>query len=253
MGVLMKKLYCGLLVLMCTIGYSTEKPSIALKNGESVLVNLNDKPVFSIAATGQDMPDQASSSDKPTVLVNSVEPCSDEKFEEIKQAAHSAVNINDFPIVNMNFYPDTMTVALKNNAVVHNTEKLVNLQSFPETLKNVTNDILNVDEAFMENDKLIFKGIRSNTPCVLSLTGNDCNPKISLDFMNHKCNMPRIIGNNLSAFEITCALDYKMTNVILDNIYAGPLIFGEMNWGANSKFDFDSAYRHFEFTFNSSL
>ena len=129
----------------------------------------------------------------------------------------------------MNFYPDTMTVSLKNNTVVHNPEKLVNLQSFPETLQNVTNDILNVDDAFMKNDRLVFKGIRSNTPCVLELNGNDFNPNISLDFMNYKCNMPRIIGNNLSSFEITCALKYKMTNVILDNIYAGPAIFGEMD------------------------
>ena len=71
--------------------------------------------------------------------------------------------------------------------------------------------------------------------------------------MNYKCNMSRIIGDNLSFFEITCALKYKMTNVILDNIYVGPAIFGEMDWGDGSTFECALGYYHFEFSFNSSL
>ena len=65
----MKNLYSCLLVIMCTVGCSTGYSTISLKNGESALFMHNGNPVFDIAATGQDMPDKATSSDKPSVIV----------------------------------------------------------------------------------------------------------------------------------------------------------------------------------------
>ncbi len=93
-------------------------------------------------------------------------------------------------------------------------ESLFNITYLPDTLQTISNNNIKVDNLFMENDNLVFYGIHNNDPCILQLNGSDnYKPNVVLEFLNYKCDLPRVICNNLNEIEIR-GNTYKLNNAI---------------------------------------
>lgn len=236
----MKKL-CSLISIIftvfCNIGYSSMLPKgeSALISGTSIKIealedmNINEDLHFSI-------------NPNPNA------------FNLFKQNTLSLVDRNSVPTITINFLDNegnTECELLFSSVAGKNTDKVLDLTTFAEKLKEISCNTLNVDNIFVNNNTLVFEGIHNDNKCILEFAGiNNCKPNISLDFMNYQCDLPRIICNNLNNFSVTCKLHHKLTNVIVES-NKEKYAFDNMNQFCGCSFNTASDYYHVELGFNS--
>ena len=232
----MKNLYLSSLVFICTFVFNSGYTS-ALIAGTSIAI---------------DIPEQYNITQGE--IIGSVESisCGPNIVTQFKQEVESSIDKNAIPIINIKFSNNGENREYElsvSDAASKSTEKILDITKCNTQIKKMSSDALNIDNIDIQNDSIVFNGIHNNKPCILELTGsNNYKPNIVLDFMNYKCNLTRIVSNNLNNFTIKCSSNYTLTNVIAES-KSKKYALDYMMCEKGGSFNTESDYYHVELGF----